>query len=149
MSFQFDIEAAKKSPKLTPEDSRELAARYKKDVERIDQIEGVASINKWKVIKNNILQSGRALILAELVPLAYTVFVFLLMDFHIFAVVMFGVALTVMTIIFLVYLGACVVNIHRDLSREYVDKSPYIPKDTSLYLSDDEWVKWAERDDED
>ena len=40
MSFQFDIEAAKKSPKLTPEDSRELAARYKKDVERI---EGVAN----------------------------------------------------------------------------------------------------------
>lgn len=33
MSHQFDIEAAKKLPKLSSEDSRELAARYTKDVE--------------------------------------------------------------------------------------------------------------------
>lgn len=122
MSFQFDIEAAKKLPKLSPEDSRELAARYKNDVERIDRIEGVANIDKWQVVKNNILESGRALILAELVPLAYTIFVFLLMDFHVFAVVMFGVALVVMAIIFVVYLGACVVNIHHDLSGKETDK---------------------------
>lgn len=121
MSYQFDIEAAKKLPKLTPEDSRELAARYKKDVERTNRIEGVASINKWQVVKNNILESGRALILAELVPLAYTIFVYLLMDFHVFAMIMFGVALVVMAIIFVVYLGACVVNIHHDLSGKETD----------------------------
>lgn len=56
------------------------------------------------------------------------------MDFHVFAVVMFGVALAVMTIIFLVYLGACVINIYRDLSdkeREWVDKALYIYPTTS------------------
>lgn len=118
MSYQFDIEAAKKLPKLSPEDSRELAVRYKKDVERIDRIEGVANIDKWQVVKNNILESGRALILAELAPLAYTIFVFLLMDFHVFAMIMFGVALVIMAIIFAVYLVGCVVNIHRDLNGE-------------------------------
>lgn len=118
MSFQFDIEAAKKSPKLTPEDSRELAARYKKDVERI---EGVASINKWEIVKNNILESGKALILAELIPLAYAVFVFLLMDFHVFAMIMFGFALAVMAIIFVVYLGVCVINIRHDLSGKEIN----------------------------
>lgn len=121
MSFQFDIEAAKKSPKLTLEDSRELAERYKKDVEQIDRIEGVASINKWEVIKNNILESGKALILAELIPLAYAVFVFLLMDFHVFAMIMFGFALAVMAIIFVVYLGVCVINIHHDLSGKEIN----------------------------
>lgn len=129
MSYQFDIEAAKKLPKLSPEDSRELAARYKKDVERIDRIEGVASINKWEVVKNNILESGRALILAELVPLAYTIFVFLLMDFHVFAMIMFGVALVIMAIIFAVYLVGCVVNIHRDLNGEERDDPFYPPNE--------------------
>lgn len=127
MSFQFDIEAAKKSPKLTPEDSRELAARYKKDIERIDRIEGVASINKWEIVKNNILESGKALILAELIPLAYAVFVFLLMDFHVFAMIMFGFALAVMAIIFVVYLGACVINIHHELSGKEID-DPFYPE---------------------
>lgn len=129
MSFQFDIEAAKKSPKLTPEDSRELAAHYKKDIERINRIEGVVNIDKWQVVKNNILESGRALILAELVPLAYTIFVYLLMDFHVFAMIMFGVALVVMAIIFVVYLGACVVNIHHDLNGEERDDPFYPPNE--------------------
>lgn len=129
MSFQFDIEAAKKSPKLTPEDSRELAERYKKDVEQIDRIEGVASINKWEIVKNNILESSKALILAELGPLAYTVFVFLLMDFHVFAMIMFGFALAVMAIIFVVYLRACVINIHDELSGKEIDDPFYPPNE--------------------
>lgn len=129
MSYQFDIEAAKKLPKLSPEDSRELAARYKNDIERINRIEGVASINKWEVVKNNILESGKALILAELIPLAYAVFVFLLMDFHVFAMIMFGFALAVMAIIFMVYLRACVINIHRDLSGEERDDPFYPPNE--------------------
>lgn len=117
------------TPKLTPEDSRELAACYKRDVERIDRIEEVASIDKWKIVKNNILESGKALILAELVPLAYAVFVFLLMDFHVFALIMFGFALAVMAIIFMVYLRACVINIHRDLSGEERDDPLYPPNE--------------------
>lgn len=129
MSYQFDIEAAKKLPKLSPEDSRELAACYKRDVERIDRIEEVASIDKWKIVKNNILESGKALILAELVPLAYAVFVFLLMDFHVFAMIMFGFALAVMAIIFVVYLGACVINIHHDLSGKEIDDPFYPPNE--------------------
>lgn len=129
MSFQFDIEAAKKLPRLSPEDSRELAARYKKGVERIDRIEGVANIDKWQVVKNNILESGRALILAELVPLAYTIFVFLLMDFHVFAMIMFGVALVIMAIIFAVYLVGCVINIHHDLNGEERNDPFYPPNE--------------------
>lgn len=81
----------------------------------------MASISKWKVIKNNILESGKALILAELIPLAYAVFVFLLMDFHVFAMIMFGFALAVMAIIFVVYLGVCVINIHHDLSGKEIN----------------------------
>lgn len=129
MSYQFDIEAAKKLPKLSPEDSKELAARYKNDVEQIDRIEGVANINKWEIVKNNILESGKALILAELIPLAYAVFVFLLMDFHVFAMIMFGFALAVMAIIFVVYLGACVVNIHHDLSGKEMGDPFYPPNE--------------------
>lgn len=129
MSYQFDIEAAKKLPKLSPEDSGELAARYKKDIERINRIEGVVNIDKWQVVKNNILESGRALILAELGPLAYTIFVFLLMDFHVFAMIMFGVALVIMAIIFAVYLVGCVINIHRDLNGEERDDPFYPPNE--------------------
>lgn len=87
MSFQFDIEAAKKLPKLTPEDSRELAARYKEDTGLMKFKENWA---RWtrdkytkkqlrKLILNNVIGFILVSAIFEVVPVACLGLIFLAM----------------------------------------------------------------------
>ena len=78
MSFQFDIEAAKKLPKLSPEDSKELAARYKEDTGLMKFKKNWARWTKdrytkkqlRKLIMNNIIEFILVSAIFEAVPVA-------------------------------------------------------------------------------
>lgn len=87
MSFQFDIEAAKKLPKLSPEDSRELAARYKEDAGLMKFKE---NWSRWtrdkytkkqlrKLILNNVIGFILVSAIFEVVPVACLGLIYLAM----------------------------------------------------------------------